>query len=132
MDKETRVRGAGGTPGGIGEFLVGSLMVLIGGYLFTDRVIVTTGYWQLWGYKTFGLLLIPLIFGIGLLFYNGRSIAGWLLTLGSLVLIIVGIITNLNIYFSPTSLTGTLIMIGLIAGGLGLVARSLRDKSHQS
>jgi hypothetical protein len=132
MDKETRIRGAGGTPGGIGEFLVGSLMVLIGGYLFTDRVTVTTGYWRLWGYSTFGLLLIPLIFGIGLLFYNGRSIPGWLLTVGSFVLIIIGIITNLNVYFSPTSLTGTLIIIGLMAGGLGLVARSLRDKSPES
>jgi hypothetical protein len=33
---------------------------------------------------------------------------------------------NLRIYFEPTSLFNTLIMLVLLAGGLGLLARSLR------
>ena len=33
---------------------------------------------------------------------------------------------NLNIYFRPTSLFNTLVMLVLLVGGLGLVARSLR------
>jgi len=127
MDNESKHRGAGGTPGGLGEFLIGFVMIIIGGYLFTDRVTVTSGYWQFWGYNAFGLSMIPLLFGIGLLFFDGRSILGWLLTLSSLILIIVGIIANLQLYFSPTSLTGTFIMLGLLAGGIGLVARSLRS-----
>ncbi|HKX29174.1 MAG TPA: hypothetical protein VJ302_15875 [Blastocatellia bacterium] len=127
MDKETKFRGAGGTPGGLGAFLVGLAMILIGGYLFTDRVTVTSGYWQLWGHHTFGYSLIPLCLGVGWLFFDGRSIGGWVVTVGSLLLIAVGIIANLQVYFSPTSLTGTLIMLGLIAGGMGLVARSLKS-----
>jgi hypothetical protein len=38
----------------------------------------------------------------------------------------VGIIANLHIYFRPTSLFDTLLILILLAGGLGLVARSLR------
>jgi len=129
MENGTRLRGAGGTPGGIGQFLLGTGMIIIGGYLFTDRIVVTTGYWRFWGYNTFGLLLIPMLIGIGLIFFNGRSIPGWLLAVGSLLLILVGIIANLQLYFSPTSLTGTIIILGLLAGGIGLVARSLSDKS---
>jgi uncharacterized protein len=49
------------------------------------------------------------------------------LTYASLIVIVLGIITNLNIYFSPTSLPGTVLMLGLLAAGLGLVARSLQD-----
>jgi uncharacterized protein len=127
MNNKDSFRGAGGTPGGVGQFVVGLGLVIAGGYLFLDRVTVTSGYWQLWGYNAFGLSLIPLMLGIGLLFFEGRSILGWLLTYASLIVIVLGIITNLNIYFSPTSLPGTVLMLGLLAAGLGLVARSLQD-----
>lgn len=129
MENGTRIRGAGGTPGGIGQFLLGTGMIIVGGYLFADRITVTTGYWRFYGYNTFGLTLIPMLIGIGLIFFNGRSIPGWLLAVGSLLLVLVGIIANLQLYFSPTSLTGTIIILGLLAGGIGLVARSLSDKS---
>src|SRR5689334_7743910 len=124
-EEEVR-RGAGGTRGGVGEFLLGLGMAVAGAYLLTQRVTVTSAYWTLWGYNAFGLSLLPLLFGIGLLFFNGRSIAGWLLTFAGVVIIFVGIISNLGVYFQPTSLFNTLIMLILLAGGIGLVARSLR------
>lgn len=125
--EEARVkRGAGGTPGGIGEFLAGLAMAVAGAYMLTERVTVTSGYWSLWGHSTFGLSLLPLVVGIGLLFYNGKSIAGWLLTFAGAVIILAGVITNLQIYFQPTSLFSTIVMLVLLAGGIGLVARSLR------
>ena len=127
MNEDERVsRGAGGTSGGVGEFLLGLGMSVAGAYLLTQRVTVTSGYWTLWGYNAFGLSLLPLLFGIGLLFFNGRSIAGWLLTFVGVVIILVGIIANLGIYFQPTSLFNTIVMLVLLAGGIGLVARSLR------
>src|SRR5215217_5753427 len=123
---EGRLRGAGGTRGGVGEFLLGLGMSVAGAYLLTQRVTVTSGYWTLWGYNAFGLSLLPLLFGVGLLFFNGRSIAGWLLTFAGVVIIFVGIIANLGVYFQSTSLFNTLVMLVLLAGGIGLVARSLR------
>ena len=127
MGEEEEVRrGAGGTSGGVGEFLLGLGMSVAGAYLLTQRVTVTSNYWTLWGYNAFGLSLLPLLFGIGLLFFNGKSIAGWLLTFVGVVIILAGIIANLSIYFQPTSLFNTIVMLVLLAGGIGLVARSLR------
>ena len=83
-------RGAGGTPGGIGEFVLGFVMAVAGGYLLTSQVTVTSGAWALWGYESFGLSLVPLIFGVGILFFNGRSVVGWLLTVAGAVIVIAG------------------------------------------
>jgi multisubunit Na+/H+ antiporter MnhF subunit len=120
------MKGAGGTSGGLGLFFGGAAMVVAGGYLLLNRVSVISGGWMLYGYNAFGLSLFPLLIGIGVLFYDGRSIPGWFLTLAGALIIVVGIIGNLGIYFRPTSLFDTLMMLGLIAGGIGLVARSLR------
>ncbi len=119
-------QGAGGTSGGIGEFAVGLVMAAVGGYLLLNQVTVTTGWWAFWGYNAFGLTLVPLLVGIGWLFVDGRSPFGWLLVLLGATIIFVGIIANLHIYFRPTSLFNTLSMLGLLVGGLGLIARALR------
>ena len=126
MEHETRVRrGAGGTPGGLGQFFLGLAMAVAGAYLLTNHVVVTSGYWSVWGYNAFGLSLVPLIIGIGLLFFNGKSVVGWLLLFVGVVIIFTGILMNLQIYFQPTSLFNTLIMLVLLAGGIGLVARAI-------
>jgi multisubunit Na+/H+ antiporter MnhF subunit len=120
------MKGAGGTNGGVGMFFAGAAMVIAGGYLLLARVSVVSGGWHFYGYNAFGLSLFPLLIGIGMLFYNGRSVPGWVLTAAGALIIIVGIVANLHIYFQPTSLFDTLMMLGLLAGGIGLVARSLR------
>src|ERR1044072_1258363 len=126
-DEDARARrGAGGTPGGVGQFLLGLGLAVAGGYMLTERLTVTSGYWSMWGHSAFGLALLPLVIGIGLLFYNGRSIAGWLLTFAGAGIILAGVTNNLPIYSHPTSLFGTIVMLVLLAGGIGLVARSLR------
>jgi hypothetical protein len=125
MNDETRIRGAGGTPGGIVEFFLGLAMAIAGAYLLTNRIVVVSGFWSFGGYSVFGLSLIPLIIGIGILFFNGKSIAGWLLLFVGVVIIFTGVLMNLHIYFQPTSLFGTIVMIVLLAGGIGLIVRAL-------
>lgn len=126
------MKGAGGTPGGVGPFLAGAAMVVAGGYLLLTRVTVTSGGWHFFGYNAFGLSLVPLLVGIGLLFFNGRSLLGWLLSGAGALIILAGIIANLGVYFQPSSLFDTLMILGLIAGGLGLVARALRSAGPAS
>jgi hypothetical protein len=123
------MRGAGGTPGGVGSFFVGLLMAVAGAYLLASQVTVSSGFWGFFGHNTFGLSLLPLLLGVGLLFFNGKSVLGWLLTLAGTVIIFAGILMNLRIYFEPTSLFNTLVMLVLLVGGLGLLARSLRPYS---
>ncbi|MEP6900478.1 MAG: hypothetical protein ABJA66_01940 [Actinomycetota bacterium] len=127
FDKENEIRGAGGTSGGIGEFLIGLIMAVAGAYLLTNQVLVTSSFWTMWGYNTFGISLLPLIFGIGLLFFNGKSIIGWILLCVGIIIIFTAIIMNLQIYFQPTSLFNTIAMLVLLFGGIGLIARSFRS-----
>jgi uncharacterized protein len=123
------LRGAGGTEGGIGMFVMGAIMAVAGAYLLANQVTVTSGYWRLWGYNAFGLSLLPFVVGIGFLFFDGKSVVGWVLTVAGAVIIFVGILANLEIYFRATSLFNTLLMLVLLLGGIGLVARSLRPKT---
>ena len=120
------MNGAGGTPGGIGTFFAGLAMVVAGGYLLLTSVTVSSGHWMIWGYSAFGLSLLPLLIGVGMLFFNGKSVAAWVLTGAGALIIVAGIIANLRIYFGPASLFDTLVMLVMLAGGIGLIARSLK------
>jgi hypothetical protein len=119
--------GAGGTPGGIGEFFVGLVMAAAGGYLILSQVQVTTSFWRFGQYGGFGLTLLPLLAGIAFLFYNGKSVLGWVLTAAGAAIVLASILMNMDIYFRQTSLFNTIVMLALLFGGLGLVARSLRS-----
>jgi hypothetical protein len=116
----------GGTPGGLGDFLIGFIMICVGGYLLTNQVSVGGSYWSFYGTNTFGITLIPMLFGVGILFWSGRSVIGWLLTAGGALFILAGVIANLHVYFQPTSLFNTIVMLVLVVGGLGLIARAMR------
>ena len=121
-----QVRGAGGTPGGIGQFFGGLVMLAVGGYLLLNQVTVAGTFWDFFGFYAFGLSLLPLLVGVGFLFYDGKSVAGWVLsTIGSGI-IVAGILMSMHLYFRPTSLYNTLTMLVLMAGGLGLIVRSLK------
>src|SRR5215471_17587741 len=100
-------------------------MTCVGGYLLTNQVMVAGSYWNFYGNNTFGITLVPMLLGVGILFWNGRSVAGWLLTVAGALFILAGVIANMHIYFRPTSLFNTLVMLVLLVGGLGLIARAL-------
>jgi hypothetical protein len=128
------VKGAGGTTGGLTHFFLGLIMSLSGAYLITNNVKVSSSYlamrYNLFGstsVSAFGVTLIPLTIGIFYLFFDGGSKIGWLLTLASIVAIFIGIVANLQIYFATTSLYIFGMMLTLLFGGLGLVARSLKS-----
>jgi hypothetical protein len=118
-------RGPGGTTGGTASFVVGLALAVVGAYLMMERAQLVSGYWGWFGANTFGLTLVPLILGIGLLFFNGRSTLGWLLSLGGVLIIVAGITLNLSLYFPRTSVFDFVVMAGLFAAGLGLMARGV-------
>ena len=124
-------RGAGGTPGGLGTFFVGLILAGAGLYLVLNQVTVT-GSFNLFGFLGlgsgggFGLTMLPLLIGIGTLFFNGKSVLGWLITILGSAMIMAAILMNMSIFFRPTSLFNTILMFGMLAAGLGMIFRSLR------
>ena len=107
-------------------------MVIAGAYLITNRIVVVSNYWSWGGYSMFGLSLLPLIIGIGILFFNGKSIVGWILLFLGVVIIFAGVLMNLQIYFQATSLFATIAMIVLLAGGIGLIFRALAPHAQSN
>jgi hypothetical protein len=124
------INDAGGTPGGLGEFLIGFVMACVGGYLLTNQVTVVGSYWSFYGANSFGITLVPMLFGVAILFWNGKSTIGWILTVGGALFILAGVIANMHIYFRPASLFETIVMLVVLVGGFSLIARSItpRDK----
>ena len=129
--KARRPRGAGKTPGGIGTFFLGVELAVVGGYLILNQIQVTSAFtfFGLWSWSRpggFGLTMLPMLIGIGVLFFDGKSIIGWVLCVGGALTILAAILMSLSIHWAQTSLFNTLLMFGMLAAGLGLIFRSLR------
>jgi hypothetical protein len=75
---------------------------------------------------SFGLLLIPLVIGVCLLFALRNQRWGWFLVLASVSALAVGVLQTLIMRFQPTTLWNMLTMMALIGSGGGLMFRSLR------
>jgi hypothetical protein len=138
MEAIMKMQGAGGTPGGIGSFILGFLMMCIGFYLLMQSIIVTRTFGLGMGLFHFaffggpmtitsGMILIPLMFGIGMLFYNSGSVVGWALFIGSLAALVAGVLMNLEISIRTMTLFDLLTILVLFIGGIGLFLRSLRS-----
>lgn len=132
------MRGAGGSEGGTGQFFLALAMMCTGFYMLLSAINVSVGFSfgypiyhmsMLGGYYgiTSGMIMIPFIFGVGMVFYNGKSFLGWLLTLGSIGAMIFGVISS--IHFSLRTMTAfeLIIILVLAVGGLGLMLRSLKE-----
>ena len=126
-------RGAGGTEGGAGTFILGLIMAVAGAYLLLRGIIVRPSFgmrsvaFQLGGFPvTTGVILVPFLLGVGGIFYNSRQIWGWAVAGLALLAMIVGVIANLNIQLVRMSLFDFLVILVLLVGGIGLLARSLK------
>ncbi len=127
-------RGEGGSDGGTGSFVIGLIMMIGGAYLLLNSIIVrpNLGFGAVAFYAggfpvTSGFLMIPLVFGIGLIFYNAKSWLGWILAGVSIIAMIFGVIANMQLQFARLSVLDLIIIMTLLAGGLGLFLRSLRS-----
>lgn len=133
------MRGAGGTDGGIGQFLIGFIMMCAGFYLLFNAIMVRSTFglgMPLYGFGAFGsqwsitsgMVLVPFMFGIGIVFYNSRNPFGWLLSGGSLVALIFGVITSIQFSMRAMSAFELITILVLAIGGTGLFFRSLRSQ----
>jgi hypothetical protein len=116
----------GGTSGGLGEFLIGVLLIIVGFYMIFTNTIVFTSFWYFQGYNLLGPLIIVFMLGLVFLSIHSGSRLGWFLCGGAVLAITVGILMNLQFHFRGITLLSALIMFGFPAVGFGLVLRGLR------
>lgn len=126
-------RGAGGSEGGTGSFLIGLIMMIGGAYLLLNAIVVRPNFgigsvaFRLGGMPvTSGMILIPFMFGVGMVFYNARNWIGWILAGGSIIALVFGVIANMTLQLARISAFDLIVILVLLVGGIGLFLRSLR------
>lgn len=132
------MNGAGGNSGGIGHFFIGLIMMCGGFYMLLNAITVTSSFGmgsRMYNINAFGsgigitggTIIIPLIFGIGLVFYNSKNILGWILSVGSVSALIFGVISSVRFSMRTMSSFDLIVILVLAIGGLGLFLRSLKS-----
>lgn len=110
------------------QFFAGLVMLVAGVYWFMSSVTVTTGFggFRLGGVNvSAGLVVVPFIVGIVMLFFNFDSILSKLVTGLGFVIIIASIIMNTSFYFRQRSLYEYLLMLVFIFGGAAMILKAL-------
>ncbi|NNE73534.1 MAG: hypothetical protein HKN26_07720 [Acidimicrobiales bacterium] len=123
----------GGTRGGLGLFFGGIALTAISFWFFMDSVrvnsygngLISRGFGGFGGTGNMGVIFLPLLVGIGALFYDASKRWAWVIFGGGLVLIIVEIVSKLNFFFD-LKLSHFLLMLGGFSAGIGLILRSIR------
>lgn len=136
---ESLVRGAGGTPGGTWLFFAGLVLAAAGIWFFLSNVHVTTmpigmvsGIFNrgLFGdgmpAMSTGVVFAPIFAGLVLLFYDARWKWGWALFYVGLALIVIEILSRIQFLMNMRT-SNLLLMMGMVAAGIGMMLRSFRD-----
>ncbi len=113
------------------RFILGFILFVGGLYLLLQAIQVNFGFgygnslYHIRGYNiTSGYILILFMLGVGMLFFNGKNKLGWLITTGSLVALIFGVIANVRLSLQFLSAFDLILILGMLAGGLGLLLSS--------
>jgi hypothetical protein len=128
--------------GSASNLILGFVMMCAGFYLLLQSIVVTENFFLGAGLYHFsflggasvtsGMILIPLVFGIGIIFYNTSNLLGWALALGSLAALLVGVIVNTHFTLRSMSLFEMLSIFVLAIGGLGLFLRGCAEGKKSS
>lgn len=107
------------------QLFAGLALLVLGMFLFVSRVSVSTGMgYRLGGYQlSGGLIVLPLILSLIWLVVKYESIWPKFATGVSLAFIILAIVANTRFYFTNESLFNYLIMLAMIAIGVGLIIK---------
>lgn len=131
------MKGAGGSSGGVGLFFIGLVMMCGGFYMLLNAITVSSNFGlgsRLFGFSGFGsnvgitggMIMIPFIFGIGMIFYNSKNLLGWILSIGSITALIFGVISTVRFNLRTMSSFELIVILVLAVGGIGLFLRSLK------
>ena len=103
------------------QFVAGIIMLVVGLYIFSQKVIVSFGG----GRFSSGLIVVPLIIGIVWMFVSGANFASKVFTVLAAIIIIASVVMTTNIHLSAMTLYDWILILVLIFGGAGLVGKVL-------
>ena len=126
----------GGTDGGALKFLFGLALSIIGTYLLLDSVRIQTGHTGMFsgrmggmgGTASMGVLFVPLFIGVTALFFNARMAWAWVVTWIGLAIIVIDVVSRIRPVMNM-KLSYLIIMLILIAGGLGLMLKAFSENA---
>lgn len=112
------------------QLLAGLAMLVAGLFLLSQKVMVSSGFF---GYGFMiggiqlgnGLIMVPFIIGIVWMFGSGGSLLSKLFTAASIIIIIASIVMTTNISLVRITLYEWVLILVLIFGGAGMLARIL-------
>lgn len=109
------------------EFYMGIISMAMGIFFLLSKSVVRSGFYSfsVAGLSmSSGIVVIPLMIGILWLVNNPKSMLAKLITIAGSVFIIASIIMNIRITFTTTSLFDYVVMMILLAVGIGLIIKS--------
>lgn len=112
------------------QFLAGLAMLIAGLFVFSQKVMVTSGFFG-YGFRIGGihmgngLIMVPFIIGVVWMFVTEGNIASKLFTAASILVVILAVIMTTDIRLMHVTLYEWALILVLIFGGAGLVARIL-------
>lgn len=112
------------------QFIGGLAMLAVGLFILSQKVVVASGFFGagIWlgdFHMNNGLIMIPFIIGIVWMFASGGSLLSKVFTGISVLFIIAAIILSTRIYLVHMTLYEWILILVLIFGGAGLLARVL-------
>lgn len=120
------------------QFVAGVVMLAVGLFILSQKVVVSSGWFGYGSSIMFGgirvnsgLIMVPFIIGIVWMFATGASFPSKLFTVLSVILIVASIIMNTSIHMVSVSLYEWVIMLVLIFGGAGFVAKVLFSDAYK-
>ena len=115
----------------LASFLNGLVLIGAGVYWILNSFVVAFSWGSLWGgfgmstSLATGLMLVPLLIGIGLLFFLDHKWIGWVVVAIGVLAILVTLLTSVRFRPVSASLWQYVVMFGMVAAGAGLVTRGL-------
>lgn len=117
------------------KFFLGLIMLAVGLFMIFQNISVSST-WGMGGYFyhignfgiSNGMIMLPIIIGIGMLFFMRKRIYGWIVLAIGIIFVLLSVLMTTNIHWRTTNGYVFLIMFGLTAAGAGLVLRELFRK----
>lgn len=104
------------------SFVLG-LLCLGGGLFLLGQTVTVSNTGAYWGRWPSGLVALPLLVGIGMLFYNHKSRAWKIVTGFGVLFIVLSLVLSIRFTFRHITLFEFFLIFGFIAAGVAMLLR---------